>query len=145
VDKEHLSCALKSKTFGNMSQKLWPNMLLFFRKWVVRANWRKSLFTGLVCEQLWILYFKINFKILYVTQLSIFSKKTKIIAYSVATQMSPFQHLSPFWSVAQVIGLTTPQIQGHLSHPSLTLHMPRTSNVSPQFQLFVLSPSYRDY
>jgi len=26
VDKEYLSCALNFKTFGNMSQKLWPSM-----------------------------------------------------------------------------------------------------------------------
>jgi len=29
VDEEYLSCALKLKTFENMSQKLWPNMLFF--------------------------------------------------------------------------------------------------------------------
>ena len=26
VDKEYLSCPLNFKTFGNMSQKLWPNI-----------------------------------------------------------------------------------------------------------------------
>jgi len=30
VNEEYLSCELKFRTFGNMSQKLWPNMLLFF-------------------------------------------------------------------------------------------------------------------
>jgi len=30
VDEEYLPCALKIMTFGNMSQKLWPKMLLFF-------------------------------------------------------------------------------------------------------------------
>jgi len=30
VDEEYLSRAPKFKTFGNMNQKLWPNMLLFF-------------------------------------------------------------------------------------------------------------------
>jgi len=29
VDEEYLSCVLKFRTFGNMSQKLWSNMLLF--------------------------------------------------------------------------------------------------------------------
>jgi len=39
VDKDYLLCALKFKTFENMSQKLWPNMLLFFCKWAIWANW----------------------------------------------------------------------------------------------------------
>jgi len=30
VHEEYLSCALKFRTFGNMSQKLWPNMLFFW-------------------------------------------------------------------------------------------------------------------
>jgi len=42
VEKEYLSCVLKFRTFGNTSQKLWPNMLLFFCKWVVWAE-KKSL------------------------------------------------------------------------------------------------------
>jgi len=42
--KEYLSCALKFRTFGNMSQKLWPTILLSFHKWVVRENRKKSLF-----------------------------------------------------------------------------------------------------
>jgi len=35
VDEEYLSCALKFKTLGSMSKKLWPNMLLFFHKWTI--------------------------------------------------------------------------------------------------------------
>jgi len=35
MDEEYLSNALKTAKFGNMSQKLWPKMLLFFHKWVV--------------------------------------------------------------------------------------------------------------
>jgi len=31
-DEEYLSYALNFMTFGSMSQKLWPNMLLFFCK-----------------------------------------------------------------------------------------------------------------
>jgi len=38
VDEEYLLRALKFKTFGNTSHKLWPNILLFFHKWVVRAD-----------------------------------------------------------------------------------------------------------
>jgi len=30
VEEEYLSYALKFMTFGNMSQKLWPNILLFY-------------------------------------------------------------------------------------------------------------------
>jgi len=30
VDEEYLLCALKFRTFGNVSQKLWPNILKFF-------------------------------------------------------------------------------------------------------------------
>jgi len=33
----------------------------------------------LVCGQLWILYSKINFEVLYLTQFSIFFEKNKII------------------------------------------------------------------
>jgi len=29
-DNEYVSCALNFMTFGNMSQKLWSNMLFFF-------------------------------------------------------------------------------------------------------------------
>jgi len=28
-DEDYISCALNFMTFGNTSQKLWPNMLLF--------------------------------------------------------------------------------------------------------------------
>ncbi len=36
VDKEYLSWELKFRTFGSMSQKLWPNnYVTFFCKWVV--------------------------------------------------------------------------------------------------------------
>jgi len=37
-DEEYLSCALNFTTFGNMSQKLWLNILLFFCKWSFLAN-----------------------------------------------------------------------------------------------------------
>jgi len=30
VNEEYLSCVLKFRTFGKMSKKLWPNMLLSF-------------------------------------------------------------------------------------------------------------------
>jgi len=38
VDDKKISCVLKFRTFGNMSQKLWPNMLLFLFKWAIWAN-----------------------------------------------------------------------------------------------------------
>ena len=108
-DKEYLSHALNFMTFGNMSKKLWPNMLLFspgrqsgqirkiqfFQKqkfeidslelyihvklWII-PFWSTSqkLQGVLVCKQLWNLYSKINFEVLYFTQFSIFFEKNKM-------------------------------------------------------------------
>jgi len=42
--KEYVSLALNFMTFGNTSQKLWPNVLFFVRNWVVREDKKKSLF-----------------------------------------------------------------------------------------------------
>jgi len=44
VDEEYLLCALKFKTFENMNQKLWPNMLFFFLEMVSLGRSKKITF-----------------------------------------------------------------------------------------------------
>jgi len=46
VDEKYLSYALKFRTFGNMTQKLWPNIfLLGVHVWAIGAYWKKTCFS----------------------------------------------------------------------------------------------------
>jgi len=100
---------LNFMTFENMSQKLWPNMLVFsltgqfgqiwknhfFQKQKIEIGFLKLFLRGklliipfwsmsqklwgvLICGQLWILYSKISFEVLYSIQFSMFFKINKI-------------------------------------------------------------------